>query len=33
VPGYRVKPQELLKIIGPRLTDMVRMADAQSGLR
>jgi DNA-binding IclR family transcriptional regulator len=33
VPGYRVKPQELLKTIGPRLTDMVRMADAQSGLR
>jgi DNA-binding IclR family transcriptional regulator len=33
VPGYRVKPQELLKIIGPRLTDMVRMADAQSGVR
>ena len=33
VPGYRVKPQELLKTIGPRLTDMVRMADAQSGVR
>ena len=33
VPGYRVKPQELLKTIGPRLTDMVRMADAQTGVR
>lgn len=33
VPGYRVKPQELLSTIGPRLTDMVRMADAQTGLR
>jgi DNA-binding IclR family transcriptional regulator len=33
VPGYRVKSQELLKTIGPRLIDMVRMADSQSGLR
>jgi hypothetical protein len=33
VPGYRVKAQELIKNIGPRLTEMVRMADAQKGLR
>lgn len=33
VPGYRAKPQELLKTIGPRLMDLVRMADAQTGLK
>lgn len=33
VPGYRAKPQELMKTIGPRLTDLVRMADAQTGLK
>jgi DNA-binding IclR family transcriptional regulator len=33
VPGYRAKPQELLKIIGPRLIDLVRMADTQTGLK
>ena len=33
VPGYRIKHQDLVKTIGPRLTDMVRMADAQPGLR
>ena len=33
VPGYRIKHQDLVKTIGPRLTEMVRMADAQPGLR
>lgn len=33
VPGYRVKPQDLIKKTGPRLVDLVRMADQQVGLK
>lgn len=33
VPGYRVKPADLLKTIGPTLVQLVNMADRQVGLR
>lgn len=33
VPGYRARPADLLKSIGPTLVQMVNMADRQVGLR
>lgn len=33
VPGYRAKPADLLKTIGPTLVQLVNMADRQVGLR
>jgi DNA-binding IclR family transcriptional regulator len=33
VPGYRARPNDLLKSIGPSLTELVNMADRQVGLR
>jgi hypothetical protein len=33
VPGYRAKPSELLKTIGPALVQLVNLADRQVGLR
>jgi DNA-binding IclR family transcriptional regulator len=33
VPGYRTRPNELLKTIGPALAQLVSMADQQVGLR
>ena len=33
VPGYRSKPSELLKTIGPALVQLVNLADRQVGLR
>ena len=33
VPGYRTRPSELLKTIGPALAQLVSMADQQVGLR
>lgn len=33
VPGYRARPNELLKNIGPSLVQLVNMADRQVGLR
>jgi DNA-binding IclR family transcriptional regulator len=33
VPGYRARPEDLLKTIGPSLVQLVNMADRQVGLR
>jgi DNA-binding IclR family transcriptional regulator len=33
VPGFRTKPNEMLKTIGPALLQLVNMADRQVGLR
>jgi DNA-binding IclR family transcriptional regulator len=33
VPGYRARPNDLLKTIGPNLVQLVNMADRQVGLR
>ncbi len=33
VPGYRARPNDLLKSIGPSLVELVNMADRQVGLR
>ncbi|HVZ45928.1 MAG TPA: helix-turn-helix domain-containing protein [Ramlibacter sp.] len=33
VPGYRAKPADLMKTIGPTLVQLVNMADRQVGLR
>ena len=33
VPGYRARPNDLLKSIGPSLAELVNMADRQVGLR
>jgi DNA-binding IclR family transcriptional regulator len=33
VPGYRARPNDLLKSIGPSLVQLVNMADRQVGLR
>ncbi|MGE0348093.1 IclR family transcriptional regulator [Hydrogenophaga sp.] len=33
VPGYRAKPADLLKTIGPAMVEFVRLADRQVGMR
>jgi DNA-binding IclR family transcriptional regulator len=33
VPGYRARPSDLLKTVGPQLVQLVNMADRQVGLR
>ena len=33
VPGYRARPDDLRKTIGPALVQLVNMADRQVGLR
>ena len=33
VPGYRAKPNDLLKTIGPALVQLVNMAGRQVGVR